>query len=219
MDNSKKREVRYMTGERFQPKIREAEDGDDSRVIEGYAIVFGVESRMLVDYWDNYREIIEPGAITEDDLKRMDIKMTLWHNRERLLARWKRGEGSLLLSVDEVGVKYRFAAPLTQDGTTALELVKRGDLAGSSFTYWSDESSSVRYTKDNEDVLLRHVTRIDEVFEMTIASDPAYVQTSVTAREVEASGIVLHPDNRRREIIENETAYAELRKIASKKIF
>lgn len=54
-----------MTGDQFQPKIREAEDGSDSRVIEGYAIVFGVESRMLVDYWDNYREIIEPGAITE----------------------------------------------------------------------------------------------------------------------------------------------------------
>ena len=75
MDKSKKREVRYMTGDRFQPRIREAEDGNESRIIEGYAIVFGVESRMLVDYWDNYREIIEPGAIAEDDLKRMDIKM------------------------------------------------------------------------------------------------------------------------------------------------
>ena len=71
-----------MTGDRFQPRIREAEDGNESRIIEGYAIVFGVESRMLVDYWDNYREIIEPGAIAEDDLKRMDIKMTLWHNRD-----------------------------------------------------------------------------------------------------------------------------------------
>ena len=209
-----------MTGDRFQPRIREAEDGNESRIIEGYAIVFGVESRMLVDYWDNYREIIEPGAIAEDDLKRMDIKMTLWHNRERLLARWNRGEGSLSLSVDETGVRYRFTAPATQDGTTALELVKRGDLAGSSFTFWSDESSSVRYTKDDEGVLLRHVTRIDEVFEMTIASDPAYVQTSVTARGVEASGIVLRQDEMIREAIEkNETAYAELRKIANKKIF
>lgn len=62
-------------------------------------------------------------------------------------------------------------------------------------------------------MLLRHVTRIDEVFEMTIASDPAYVQTSVTAREVEASGIVLRQDEMIREAIEkNETAYAELRK-------
>lgn len=219
MDESKKREVRYMTGDRFQPRIREAEDGGESRIIEGYAIVFGVESRMLVDYWDNYREIIEQGAITMDDLKRMDIKMTLWHNRERLLARWNRGEGSLLLSVDEIGVRYRFAAPATQDGTTALELVKRGDLAGSSFTFWSDESSSVRYTKDDEGVLLRHVTRIDEVFEMTIASDPAYAQTSVTAREVEAFGIVLPEKKKREETERNESAYMELRKIANKKIF
>lgn len=69
----------------------------------------------------------------------MDIKMTLWHNREKLLARSNRGEGTLALTVDEIGVKYSFEAPNTPDGNTALELVRRGDLSGSSFTYWSDE--------------------------------------------------------------------------------
>lgn len=221
MGESKKREVRYMAGEQFQPKIRESENGGESRIIEGYAIVFGVVSRMLVDYWDDYREIIEPGAITEDDLKRMDIKMTLWHNREKLIARWNKGEGSLSLSIDDLGVRYRFAAPMTPDGDTALELVKRGDLAGSSFIYWSDESSSVRYTKDDDGVLIRHVVRIDEIFDMTIASDPAYTQTSVTAREIEASGITIDAGRKKREeeTKRNETAYMDLRKIANKKIF
>lgn len=192
MENKRKREIRCMVGGRFQPHIREASDeAPNERIIEGYAIVFGVESRLLVDYWEDYREIIEPGAITEEDLKGMDIKMTLWHNRERLLARSNMGEGSLKLSVDETGVKYEFAAPDTPDGNTALELVKRGDLAGSSFTYWSDESSSVRYTKDKDGILLRHVNRLDAVFEMTIASDPAYTQTSVTAREIESTGVKL----------------------------
>ena len=32
---------------------------------------------------------------------------------------------------------------------------------------------------------IRHVNRIDEIFDMTIASDPAYAQTSVTAREMD----------------------------------
>lgn len=190
-----KREVRTMTGERFVPRIREAAEGQkSSRTIEGYAIVFGVESRMLVDYWEDYREIIEKGAITEEDLNRMDIKMTLWHNREKLLARSNQGNGTLKLTVDETGVKYSFEAPETPDGNTALELVKRGDLSGSSFTYWSDEKSSVRYTKDGEGVLLRHVNRIDEVYEMTIASDPAYVETSVTARELTDAGVKLEED-------------------------
>lgn len=195
MIKENKREVRSMNGGLFQPRIREVSEGNDNRrIIEGYSIVFGVESRMLVDYWEDYREIIEPGAITKEDLDQMDIKMTIWHNRERLLARANKGVGSLKLSVDDTGVKYEFEAPDTPDGNTALELVKRGDLSGSSFIFWSDEKSSVRYTKDEDGILLRHVNRLDAIYEMTIASDPAYTQTNVTAREIEQAGIHIKPD-------------------------
>ena len=187
-----KKETRSYIGGQFQPKIREAAEGKaPSRTIEGYAIVFGQESRLLVDYWDAYREIIEPGAVTAEDLKGFDIKMTMYHNREKILARSNKGEGTLNLSVDEVGVKYSFEAPNTPDGDTALELVKRGDLSGSSFMYWTDESQNVSYEKTAEGVLLRHVKKISEIYDMTIAADPAYTQTNVTAREVEASGVIL----------------------------
>ena len=191
----RKRETRFFAMQ-GQPRIRESEDGkNDSRIIEGYAIVFGVQSKLLVDWGDVYREIIEPGAITQEDLVRFDIKMTIWHNRERLLARSNHGKGTLTLTVDEIGVKYSFVAPNTPDGDTALELVKRGDLSGSSFIFWSDETTSVSYTKDEEGIIVRHVNRIDEIFDMTIASDPAYVQTNVTAREIdEAIGEVEKKD-------------------------
>lgn len=185
-----KREIRTY-GEQYQPRLRENADGSASRTIEGYAIVFGVESVLLQDWYDTYREIIEPGAITEAELATMDIKMTMYHNREKLLARSNKGVGSLRLSVDEVGVKYEFEAPNSPDGDTALELVRRGDLAGSSFTFWSDETSSVRYEMMDDKTLLRHVNHIDRIYEMTIASDPAYQQTSVTAREVTDAGIQL----------------------------
>lgn len=217
-----KREIRSMAGGQFQPRLREAAGENESgRIIEGYAIVFGVESRMLVDYWEDYREIIEPGAITEADLTAMDIKMTIWHNRERLLARSNKGVGTLKLSVDEVGVKYEFEAPDTPDGNTALVLVKRGDLSGSSFTFWSDETSSVRYTKDDEGVLLRHVKRIDMVYEMTLASDPAYVQTNVTAREIEQAGIHIKTDKvpDMEDIKRREAEIYRVREISKKRFF
>ena len=174
-----------------------------------------------MDYWEDYREIIEPGAITEADLAAMDIKMTIWHNRERLLARSNKGVGTLKLSVDEVGVKYEFEAPDTPDGNTALVLVKRGDLSGSSFTFWSDETSSVRYTKDDEGVLLRHVKRIDMVYEMTLASDPAYVQTNVTAREIEQAGIHIKTDKvpDMEDIKRREAEIYRVREISKKRFF
>jgi HK97 family phage prohead protease len=187
----KREETRHGCGNLYQPRLREAVEGQESRTIEGYAIVFGVMSVLLADYWDVYREVIEKGAVTAEDLKGMDIKMTIWHNRERLLARSNKGVGTLRLTVDDIGVKYEFEAPHTPDGDTALELVRLGNLSGSSFTYWTDEAHNVVYEKDDEDVLVRHVNKISEVLEMTIASDPAYSQTTVTAREVESRGISL----------------------------
>lgn len=180
----KKMEIRSFMGGKCQPMLREAvEEGKESRTISGYAIVFGVESRILADYWDNYREIIEPGAITEERLKDMDIKMTMYHNREKILARSNKGEGTLKISVDEVGVHYEFDAPNTVDGDTALELVKRGDLSGSSFMFWTDEKSGVSYEKRSDGIMLRRVKTIGMIYDMTIAADPAYEQTSVKARE------------------------------------
>lgn len=218
-----KREIRSAQGGHFQPHLREvSEEGGSGRTIEGYAIVFGVESRMLVDYWDDYREIIEPGAITEEELAQMDIKMTMWHNREKLLARSNKGVGTLKLSVDKIGVKYEFEAPNTSDGNNALELVKRGDMGGSSFTYWSDESSSVSYTKNDDDILIRHVKKINMVYDMTIASDPAYTQTSVTAREIEQSGLkIKHEDEARREeeLRKREQAIREVREKSKQHFF
>ena len=179
------REIR-TTGADYAPRLREVGEGQDSRIIEGYAIVFGRESELLCDYWDNYREIIEQGAVDQALLDASDIKMTLWHNRERLLARRNNGEGTLEVGIDETGVWYRFAAPNTPDGDTALELVRRGDLGGSSFIYTTDESENVRYDKLDDGTVVRHVIKIGRIYDMTIASDPAYKDTTVNAREVNA---------------------------------
>jgi HK97 family phage prohead protease len=112
----------------------------------------------------------------------MDIKMTMYHNREKILARSNQGEGTLKLTVDDVGVKYSFEAPNTVDGDTALELVKRGDLSGSSFMFWTDERN-VSYERRSDDIMLRRVKTIGMIYDMTIAADPAYEQTTVAARE------------------------------------
>lgn len=179
------REIR-TNGADYAPRIRENGDSGASRTIFGYSIVFERESELLSDYWDNYREIIERGAVDQALLDASDIKMTLWHNRERLLARRDHGEGTLEVGIDDIGVWYRFDAPHTPDGDTALELVRRGDLGGSSFTYTTDESADVRYDKLEDGAIVRHVLKIGRIYDMTIASDPAYKDTTVNAREINA---------------------------------
>lgn len=173
--------------------VRESsEDGVQSRVISGYAILFGVESVPLwSDSESEAREIIAPEAITKELLDGCDIKFTMFHNRELILARSQNGEGTLKYFVDEKGVRFEFEAPDTIDGDKALELVRRGDLSGCSFAfttdYW-DAQCVERTTKrvDGRSYITYTVRTIDAVHDFTLAADPAYPDTSVEAREIES---------------------------------
>ena len=180
-------------------RIREAADGSESRTIEGYALKFGVRSRLLCDWWENYYEVLEAGCLTIETLNACDIKLTMFHDRQLVLARSNKGVGTLHYEVDAVGVKFWADMPHTVDGDKALELVQRGDIAGCSFIYSTDEGdreNAVSYeridekTASGEDILLRHVKRIDAVYDFTLTTDPAFEQTEVTRREVETAGIV-----------------------------
>lgn len=205
----KKRTIAIVSGLR----IREATDGAESRTIEGYALKFGVRSRLLCDWWNNYYEVLEPGCVTREMLDKQDIKLTMFHDRQLVLARSNKGNGTLSYEVDKVGVKFWAEMPHTVDGDKALELVSRGDIAGCSFIYSTDEGDSenaVRYERldekgdDGEDILLRHVKRIDNVYDFTITTDPAYEQTDVSKREVEAAGIKFEQQPKPKQIDESK---------------
>lgn len=205
----KKRTIAIVSGLR----IREATDGAESRTIEGYALKFGVRSRLLCDWWNNYYEVLEPGCVTREMLDKQDIKLTMFHDRQLVLARSNKGNGTLSYEVDKVGVKFWAEMPHTVDGDKALELVSRGDIAGCSFIYSTDEGDSenaVSYERldekgdDGEDILLRHVKRIDNVYDFTITTDPAYEQTDVSKREVEAAGIKFEQQPKPKQIEESK---------------
>ena len=166
--------------------------GSDSRTIEGYAIVFGQESEVIFDKSKRKRfvEVIMPGAVTIGLLENSDVKALLEHNMQRMLARSKDGKGTLSLSVDSHGLKYRFDSPNTPDGDYAVEMVRRGDLFGSSFAYATGEKN-VRYEKRSDGMLMRYVDKIEWIGDVSIVSDPAYMGTDVTVRSIE----MLFPDD------------------------
>lgn len=172
--------------------VREAGEGQESRRIEGYAILFGVRSVRLWNYdGKSVYEVIAQGAVTKELLDQSDIKMTMFHDREKLLARSRNGEGTLSYEVDEKGVRFWFDAPRTQDGDAALELVRRGDIAGCSFAFTADFSNPpcVERTvvKTDEGTEITYTVRqIDGIYDFTLAADPAYPDTSVAASERDA---------------------------------
>lgn len=170
--------------------VREAAEGEaPSRVIEGRVIPFNTPSEPLwSDEDEEAREIIAPSAITKEFLDGCDIKFTMFHDRQLILARSKNGSGTLSYTVDEQGVAFEFEAPNTVDGDKALELVRRGDIAGCSFAftthYWDETfvSRSVE-VRDGRTYITYTVKVVTGVYDFTLAADPAYPDTSVEARE------------------------------------
>lgn len=175
---------------RFQPtgmKVRESQnEGEESRVIEGCAIVFNKETTLWDDQWDVMREVILPSCVTPEFLREQDIKLNLLHDRKSTVARNNKGEGTLVLDLREDGLYFSAEMPKCDLGNQALELVKNGTYTGCSFEFWAqDYNREVTKMADGRDNTLITHTKFERISALTIAMDPAYEQTTVNAREFE----------------------------------
>ena len=209
--------------------VREAGEGEAaSRTIVGRAILFNTPSAPLwSDDEEEAREIIAPEAITKELLDGCDIKFTMFHDRQPILARSNKGTGTLSYTVDDKGVAFEFEAPNTVDGDKALELVKRGDLAGCSFafsTHYWDESfvSRTVEVRDGRAYITYTVKAVTGVYDMTLAADPAYPDTSVEAREfardLREAAKPEAPDTTKVDKEKVETQLREMRRAANTKL-
>ena len=85
---------------------------EESRHVEGYALVFNSESNDL----GGSTETIDNQAL-KGVIERSYVLAWLNHQEERgILARSNKGNGSLALTVDEKGLKYECDAPQTHLG-------------------------------------------------------------------------------------------------------
>jgi len=188
--NNKDKVVVRMLHTCSDVQVREAGEGEEpSRTITGYAILFGVPSNPLWSDEDSEaREVIAKEAVTTELLDGQDIKFTMFHDRQLILARSCKGSGTLKYRVDDKGVSFEFDAPNTVDGDKALELVRRGDIAGCSFmftTRYYDDACVERTANvvNGVTMITYNVKAITGIYDFTLAADPAYPDTSVEARD------------------------------------
>ena len=147
---------------------------DESRKVEGYALLFNTSSDGL-----SFEEAIEPSSL-DGVIIRSDIFALLNHQKERgILARSNMGEGSLTLEVDEKGLKYNFDAPRTALGDELLEYLRRGDINQSSFAFTVRED---KWTKKEDGTWKRNIIQFDELYDVSPVYNAAYSKTSVYMR-------------------------------------
>ena len=160
--------------------IREIE-GEKSRHIEGYALTFEQQSEYIGFY-----ETISRSAVTQELVDSCDVFACFNHNMDKVLARSNKGEGSLTLTVDEVGLKYEFDAPNTALGDELLEYLSRGDVSKSSFAFYIDPEDEEAETWESKDgVYFRTINKIASIADVSPVFQPAYSSTSVSKRAME----------------------------------
>lgn len=157
---------------------------EDSRRLEGRAIVFDSYSNNLGFY-----EKINRSAVTQELINNSDIIFTFNHDPNQLLARYRNGGGSLDVELREDGVYFSFDIPNTTLGNDIYELIKRGDISNCSFCFSiSDEKDSQKWEK-REGKMYREIMKIGGLYDLSAVTYPAYSDTDINARSIEARNI------------------------------
>lgn len=173
---------------------------EESRTVEGYALLFGVSSDGL-----SFEEEIQKGAL-EGVLEKSDVFALLDHNPARgVLARSKKGKGSLVLTVDDKGLRYSFEAPKTALGDELLENIRRGEIDQSSFSF--DVEKDV-WEKRADGKWRRNVEKIGNLYDISPVYNAAYSKTSVYMRGKEQ----MEEEMRKRESEMPEEYYSNIEK-------
>lgn len=167
-----KKEVRFLE----LAELR-AEQDDQGVWIEGYPIVFNQETVI----GGRCREMILPEAVDETLLR--DVALMVGHDFGMIpLAHSRRnnGNGTMHLTIDEHGVKMRalLDAENNPKAKEAYSAIKRGDISGMSFAFIVDGE---RWEELDTDMPLRIITRLSDIFEVSLVAFPAYAGTSVQA--------------------------------------
>lgn len=165
---------------RFAVSPLEERSSTDGRIsMRGYAYRFNELSHDL----GGFRERIVPGA-GAPSLRQNDVYATFNHDTASLLGRTS--SGTLRVGEDREGGWYEIDLPDTTVGRDVAELLKRGDLQGSSFTFRVLDGGQRRAEADDTETGLpiREITAMD-VREVGPVVNPAYPTTQAALRSVE----------------------------------
>lgn len=165
-----------MNSENYEKRAYTSDVSAEGNEITGNPVVCGVRTRMY-----DYIEVIEPGALVEADIS--DVLLTVNHNLNDIpLARSKGGQPGETMQLTVDNYNCRITAQLdVENNPQARALhsaVARGDITGMSFMFHVKDD----LWETENDVLVRHIKKIDKIIDVSAVTIPAYPSTSISAR-------------------------------------
>ena len=158
-------------------EARTAEDGQ--MIVEGYATTFNQPYTLIEDRDYILNEQVDRNAFAETDMT--DVIMQYDH-QGRVFARTR--NNTLSIEPDEHGLKIRANLGGTEIGRQLYEEIKGGytDRMSFGFTVAADERT--RRDEEGRTIILRTITKIGKLFDVSAVSLPANDATEISARTI-----------------------------------
>ena len=159
-------------------ETRTAEDG--AKIVEGYATTFNQPYQLWRDKEMTVNEQVDRNAFAETDMT--DVIMQYDHEG-RVFARI--ANGTLNLEADEHGLRIRANLGGTEIGRQLFEEIQGGYTNKMSFGFTvTGEERKTTKDADGHITVLRTITKIGKLFDVSAVSLPANDATEISARNV-----------------------------------
>ena len=144
-------------------------------VIEGYALTFNTLSNDL----GGFKERILPNALDDVDID--DVKCLINHEDRYVIGRTQ--AGTLELSVDNKGLKFKCWLPQTSYAKDIYENIDVGNVNECSFHAWylkdnNGKTTGFYWTVEDGDYVM-NVEKFEKLIDVSIVTTPAYKDTGV----------------------------------------
>ena len=183
----------------------EGEDGNGEKIVSGYATTFNDPYVLWTEPGYVIREQIDPAAFDECDMT--DVIMQYDH-QGRVFARTS--NNTLATEPDEKGLHIRAKLGGTEIGRQLYEEIDGGYTTKMSFGFKVEEDRRDKAEKEDGTIeILRTITKISKLYDVSAVSLPANDATSISARSY-GEGVIAEI---REEIAAREERAKQIQKI------
>lgn len=153
-------------------------EGGDAPKIIGYAAKFDTLSEEM---W-GVREKIAKGAFLAA-LGDSDVRALFNHDPNIVLGRNR--AGTLVMTEDDIGLRYEITPPDTQTARDLMESMKRGDISQSSFAFTMRGGGVEEWEDLPDGKAIRTIKKVARLFDVSPVTYPAYPDTESGVRSLE----------------------------------
>lgn len=178
---------RLANGREYRAMTMECREGEENRmIVDGYACTFG-QAYILYDSAD-YKIVEQIDARAFDGCDMSDVIMQYDHEG-RVFARNR--NNTLALMVDSVGLKITAELGGTDIGRQLYQEIKGGytDKMSFAFVVAEDKRETLRDHETGKVTVVRTITKIKKLYDVSAVSIPANGMTSISARRF-ADGVI-----------------------------